>query len=60
MKCVWNSAFSFILIHLFVFIFPHSTQQVNKGPYIYEIHKEGCEGVLEICHMFADYIVFKQ
>ena len=30
------------------------------GPYIYEIQKEGCEGVLEICHMFADYIVFKQ
>ena len=42
--------------------FKTSSQDVliKKGPYIYEVHTEGGWGSLEICHMFADSIVFKQ
>ena len=32
----------------------------NKGPYIYDVHTDGGWGSLEICHVFADSIVFKQ
>ena len=32
---------------------------IPKGPYIYEVHMEGAGG-LEICHAFADFVVFKQ
>ena len=31
-----------------------------QGPYIYDTHTEGVWGSLEICHVFADSIVFKQ
>ena len=30
------------------------------GPYIYDVHTEVGWGSLEICHVFADSIVFKQ
>ena len=32
----------------------------KKGPYIYDVHTAGGWGSLEICHLFADSIVFKQ
>ena len=31
-----------------------------KGPCIYDVHTEGGWEGLEICHVFADSIVFKQ
>ena len=34
-------------------------QKTDKGPYIYDVHMEGGWGSLEICHVFADSIVFK-
>ena len=34
-------------------------QKTDKGPYIYDVHMEGGRGSLEICHVFADFIVFK-
>ena len=33
---------------------------LTQGPYIYDVHTEGGWGSLEICHVFADSIVFKQ
>ena len=30
------------------------------GSYIYDVHTEGEWGSLEICHVFADSLVFKQ
>ena len=62
-SCTYNelqNAFEIQLFHLFSFLFFHLSQQINKGPYIYDVHTEGGEGVLEVCHMFVDSIVFKQ
>ena len=36
------------------------TPFLQKGPYNYHVHTEGGWGSLEICHVFADSIVFKQ
>ena len=33
---------------------------LNKGTYIYDIRTKGKWWVIEMCHMFADSIVFKQ
>ena len=36
------------------------SQQTRKGSYIYNVHTEGDGGILKICHVFANYFVFKQ
>ena len=36
------------------------TSDLSKGIYIYGDHKKSEWGVVEICHVFADSIVFKQ
>ena len=31
-----------------------------KGPYIYDVHAEGGEGVLELCHVVTASLEFKR
>ena len=38
----------------------HISQTLHWGSYIYDVHTEGGWGSLDICHVFADSIVFKQ